>query len=192
MAVELWPVNKETLTKYYTIPSSFEVVSILDVKVIDDGFKGMNLREKKVAKPYVKNYDENENPFRWLDYNTSNWMMFVVKYDEKPVGGLTMACKTPELRMLNGRDNLADVWDLRVHPDFKRRGIGTKLFSRAIAWCREQGYKQLCVETQNVNVPACRFYLKQGCVLGGINRYWYYDSPAVADEVQFVWFMDLS
>jgi GNAT superfamily N-acetyltransferase len=117
--------------------------------------------------------------------------MFMVQSGERPVGGLTVAGKTPELRMLNGRDNLADVWDLRVHPDFRRQGVGTKLFTRAIEWSRCQGYKQLCVETQNVNVPACRFYLKQGCVLGGINRYWYYDFPGQANEVQFVWFMDL-
>jgi ribosomal protein S18 acetylase RimI-like enzyme len=166
-------------------------VSILNAKVIDDGFKGMTFREEKIARPYVKNYDENEKPFRWLNFNTSNWVMFVIQSGERPVGGLTMVCKTPEIRMLNGRDDLADVWDIRVHPDYKRRSIGTKLFTRAIEWSRDKGYKQLCVETQNVNVPACRFYRKQGCVLGGINRYAYYDNAALKDEAQLIWFMDL-
>ena len=45
------------------------------------------------------------------------------------------------------------------------------------------------VETQNVNVPACRFYARQGCVLGAINRFAYPDLP---DEVQLLWYKTLS
>jgi hypothetical protein len=43
-------------------------------------------------------------------------------------------------------------------------------------------------ETQNNNVSACRFYAKQGCVLGGINRYAYPDHP---DEAQLLWYKEI-
>ena len=33
------------------------------------------------------------------------------------------------------------------------------------------------VVTQNINVPACRFYMKQGCVPGAIDRFAYPDFP---------------
>jgi len=191
MRVETWAVNQETLKRYFTIPSIFEVDSVLDVKIQDDGLKGVTFKERKITKPYIKNYDENENPLRWLNFNTTNWIIFTVQSGEKLVGGLTMVCKTPEIRMLNGRSDLADVWDIRVQPDLKRTGIGTKLFARAIEWSRSQGYRQLCVETQNVNMPACRFYLKQGCTLGAINRFAYRGDPVAAEEVQLIWFMDL-
>ena len=190
MEIKILPVNRGTLAGYSTIPSYVEVNSTLDVKTLE-GFGGITFSEKKVKKPYLKNYDEHGEPFSWLNFNTSNWVMFIMQDGERPAGGLTMACKTPELRILSGRDDLADIWDIRVRPDLKRQGIGTNLFTRAIEWCRSEGYKQLCVETQNVNVPACRFYLKQGCNLGVINRYAYRAAPAIAEEVQFIWFMDL-
>jgi ribosomal protein S18 acetylase RimI-like enzyme len=191
MEIEILPVNKKTLDRYCVIPSYFEVNSILEVEVLADGFKGMKFKEKKVARPYTKNYDTEGEPFSWLNFNTSNWVAFLVSEGESLVGGLTVACRTPELRMLNGRDDLADVWDIRVHPDYKRKGFGARLFQEAVAWSRNKGFKQLCVETQNVNVRACRFYLKQGCRLGAINRFAYYSSPKERDEVQFIWFMDL-
>jgi GNAT superfamily N-acetyltransferase len=190
MEIKMLPVNKGTLAVYSTIPSYVEVNTTLDIKTLE-GFGGITFHEKKVRNPYLKNYDEHGEPFSWLNFNTSKWVMFIMQDGERPVGGLTLACKTPEIRMLNGRDDLADIWDIRVHPDFKRQGIGTKLFTRAVDWSRNEGYKQLCVETQNVNVSACRFYLNQGCVLGGINRYAYSATPTVAGEVQLIWFMDL-
>jgi GNAT superfamily N-acetyltransferase len=167
------------------------VRSRLDVEIINDGFGGIVFKEEKVARPYKKYYGETAEPLTWMQFNTAHWVIFIVNEGDTPVGGITIACKTPELRMLNGRDDLADVWDIRVHPDFRHRGIGTKLFQKAIAWSRKNGYRQLCVETQNVNVNACHFYLKQGCKLGAINRFAYRGDPMLAEEVQLIWFMDL-
>ena len=73
--------------------------------------------------------------------------------------------------MLNGRSDLGVLWDIRVHPDSRHCGIGTRLFEYAAAWLRERGGVLMKVETQNVNVPACRFYAKQECLLGEVNRY---------------------
>ncbi len=191
MEIKTLPVNKATLDKYCLIPSYFEVDSVLNVDVLNDGFKGMKFKEEKVARPYRKNYDTEGEPFFWLNFNTGNWVAFLGYEGAALVGGLTVACKTPELRMLNGRDDLADVWDIRIHPDYKHQGFGTKLFQEAVAWSRSRSFKQLCVETQNINVRACRFYLKQGCRLGAINRFAYYSNPKERDEVQLIWFMDL-
>jgi GNAT superfamily N-acetyltransferase len=191
MKIEILPVNKETLDRYCVIPSYFEVDSMLDVEVLGDGFQGMKFKEKKFVRPYTKNYDTEGEPFSWLKFNTSSWVTLLATEDKAVIGGLTLASKTPELRMLNGRDDLADVWDIRVQPELKRKGIGTGLFTRAIEWSRNKGFRQLCVETQNLNVRACRFYLKQGCRLGAINRFAYYPHPQVKNEVQLIWFLDL-
>jgi ribosomal protein S18 acetylase RimI-like enzyme len=48
-----------------------------------------------------------------------------------------------------------------------------------------KGCVRLEVETQNVNVPACRFYAQLGCELGAIRRHAYAELP---DEVQLVWY----
>jgi GNAT superfamily N-acetyltransferase len=189
--VEMLPVNKKTLTEYCAIPSFFVVDSFFEAEIQGEGFGGITFCERKVKKPFTKYYGEREEPLTWLRFDTTNWVIFIVRNGDAAVGGLTLACKTPEIRILNGRDDLADVWDIRVHPDYRHRGIGTVLFQKAIDWSRGKSYRQLCVETQNVNVHACRFYVKQGCRLGAINRYAYYTSPEDMDEVQLIWFLNL-
>jgi GNAT superfamily N-acetyltransferase len=192
LEIRMFPVDEATLVKYHQVPSSLEVRTKFEVEVLDSAFGGMTLREKPVETPYVKNYEDNPNPISWYqDFHTNNWVLFLATQGKLIAGGLTIACQTPELRILNGRDDLACVWDLRVRPEYKHQGIGSVLFKNAVAWSKNNGFKQLCVETQNVNVPACRFYLKQGCTLGGINRYAYYGEPALAGEVQLIWYLDL-
>jgi len=43
--------------------------------------------------------------------------------------------------------------------------------------------------TQHINVAACRFYERQGCVLEGVNHFAYRERP---DEIQLLWYKDLS
>jgi ribosomal protein S18 acetylase RimI-like enzyme len=93
--------------------------------------------------------------------------------------------------MLAGRKDLAVLWDLRVHPEFRRRGIGARLFLAAAAWARERDCVQLDVETQNVNVPACRFYRRSGCRLSRIDRFAYWPDRACRQEILLVWSLEL-
>ena len=90
--------------------------------------------------------------------------------------------------MLENRSDLAVVWDIRVSPDLRGRGIGAALFDSAEKWAETQGCRQLKVETQNINVAACRFYASQGCSLGAIHRFAY---PELPDEVQLLWYKTL-
>lgn len=195
MKIIIKPVNEETLVEYSRIPVSFEVKSVLDVELLQEGLGGMVFRERKLDSPYMKHYGEPDEPTTWSkDFNTTNWVLLFSQKGEKSVGGLAVACQNPEIidnRILKGIDDLAVVWDIRVHPDYRQQGIGTKLFQEAVEWARNKGYKQLCVETQNINIPACKFYIKQGCRLGGINRYAYYHDPSLSEEIQFNWYMDL-
>lgn len=187
--IESFPCVPEVLKKYHEIPSWVEVRSKLEAEVVDEGLGGMVLRERSVGSPYVKNYEDTGRPVSWIkDFNAENWVVFLAAEGLKTIGGLTIACRTPEVRMLNGRDDLACVWDIRVRPEYKYQGIGTELFKKAMKWSRDNGFKQLCVETQNVNIPACRFYLKLGCKLGAVNCYAYPEHP---EETQLIWFMDL-
>jgi len=65
------------------------------------------------------------------------------------------------------------------------------LFQNTADWARRHGCKRLKIETQNVNVPACRFYVRQGCELGIIHRYGYVGHPQVEHEVMLVWYFSL-
>jgi GNAT superfamily N-acetyltransferase len=66
--------------------------------------------------------------------------------------------------------------------------VGTALFDAVEDWARARSCEMLKVETQNINVPACRFYARMGCTLGAIHRYAYPDLPG---EAQLLWYRTL-
>jgi len=99
------------------------------------------------------------------------------------------AYRSPGVHMLDGRDDMTVLWDLRVQPDSRRKRFGSMLFQHAVGWARERKCRHFKVETQNVNVRACRFYAAQGCYLGGIQRH-VYPEP-VSHETMLLWYLDL-
>ena len=193
MKISTLPVNIESLAEYSTIPSRFEVKSRLSVEVLNDGFGGVALNEEVVSPTYIKDYDvmDGEGPTRWVrDFDTANWVMFLAREGNLTIGGATVAFRTPGVFMLGGRDDIAVVWDIRVNPAYRRSRIGSSLFKEAVKWAKERGCKYLKVETQNVNIPACRFYISQGCQLGEINRF-AYTNPRLVNEVMLVWYREI-
>jgi streptothricin acetyltransferase len=156
---------------------------------------GIRLHEVRIEEAYTKDYDDYEEggPEHWPEiFDVSNWGFFIAFDGVRPVGGAVVVTRTPGVRILRGRTDLAVLWDIRVHRDLRRKGIGTDIFNHAAGWARAQGCRQLKIETQNVNVPACRFYKKQGCLLGEIDRYAYVGHAQVAHEVMLIWYLDLS
>ena len=58
------------------------------------------------------------------------------------------------------------------------------LFRAAEDWARARHCVELKVETQNINVPACRFYAQQRCTLKSVRFDAYPDLP---NEIQLLW-----
>ncbi len=190
MTVEIIEESCAALPEYEKVPIAFRVESHFLVVPIDNGLGGLKFVEQPVVS-YIKDYDANENerPTQWPKrFDISQWGIFSAFNGAKRVGGAAVAWKTPELNMLEGHEDLVCLWDLRVHPDYRNERIGHQLFTRALAWSRERSCGRFKVETQNINVPACRFYARQGCELGGINRYAY---DAIMNEIQLLWYRDI-
>ena len=191
MTIELTEEPMTALADYARVPMSFTVDRVLDVTDRDDGQGRFALSERRLAIPYQKDYDgiAGEGPLQWARrFDLSNWTLFTARVARHIVGGATVAFDTPGLAMLEGRRDLALLWDIRVAPDARRKGVGTALFERVEAWAQLHGCRQLKIETQNINVPACRFYERQGCQLRAIDRAAY---PELPEEIQLVWYKDL-
>ena len=191
MAIEIVQQSTEILAGYGDIPISFTVDSRYYVHAIDGGVGGWKLTEEPVQLPYVKHYDteKDDRVESWSRrWDISNWALFEALDDGVPVGGAVVARDTPGVYMLEGRPDLAVLWDIRIRPDYRRRGIGSRLFQRAAEWARGKGSHQLKIETQNINVAACQFYASQGCYLGAIHPGIYESLP---EEVQLLWYMNL-
>ena len=118
----------------------------------------------------------------------SHWGIFAAFINEQRVGSAVVAHNSPGIHMLEGREDLAVLWDLRVHPSVRRSGVGTRLLDRAVQFARASGCSFLKVESQNTNPAACRFYAKRGLHLGGVRRGVY---PQYPDEVQLLWYLNL-
>ena len=180
------------LSEHATIPIAFVVDQILEVRLLDGGLGGMALTQTAVTDPYVKDYDalEGAGPQRWPGrFDVSNWGLIGARRDGASVGGAVIATRTPGLHMLGGRDDIAVLWDIRVSPRERGEGIGSALFRAAGDWAGARGVRWLKIETQNVNVPACRFYQKMGCTLGAIDRFAY---PGLPAEVRLLWWKALA
>ena len=175
--------------QYDRIPMLAHVSSYYRIDKADRGLGGFTLVETPVT-PYVRDMSiyevaaEYENQF-----DITNWAIFMASDGEKAVGGITVVSRTAEVDMLSGRDDLAVLWDIRVDDDYKRQGVGQALFDIAVRWSREQGLTQMKIECQNINIPACKFYHKQGAVLSAIDEYAYYNDTEFRHEVQFMWYL---
>jgi len=55
-------------------------------------------------------------------------------------------------------EGTGEIRRLRVHPDFRRRGIGTALVETAIRFCREQNYLKVTLDTFMERDPAIRLF----------------------------------
>lgn len=190
MTVEIREETADALPGYARVPIAFWVKSRFHVEPVLGGLGGLTLVEESVT-PYVKDYDAmtGEGPTVWAKrWDIANWGILTAFDGGQRVGGAAVAWRTEGLNMLAGREDLVVLWDLRVHPELRGKGVGTLLFTHALAWARERQCRELVVETQNINVPACRFYARQGCRLGAINQYAYGD---MSDETQLLWYKNV-
>ena len=183
------PVSR--LNEYASIPIAFEVRTILEPALVQNGLSGIQFAERSVPF-YMKDYDSLGSPLTWpMEFDISNWGIFLALDADAPVGGAALAWNTAGVDMLEDRRDLSVLWDIRVLPGLRGQGTGRALFEYAAAWSRARGCRQMKIETQNINVNACRFYAAMGAELGDIRRFAYHTQPALAHEVQLNWYFAL-
>jgi GNAT superfamily N-acetyltransferase len=181
----------ERLSEHAQISIAFLVERIFVVSSPNSGLGGIRLTEATVEKPWAKDYDaiKGEGPTRWAKrFDVSNWGLLGAYEAERRIGGAVIAFNTAEIQMIERQRDIAVLWDLRVQPDRRSAGVGSALFRAAETWSKRRGCRVLKIETQNTNVPACRFYARMGCTLGAINQFAYPDLP---DETQLLWLKQL-
>lgn len=118
------------------------------------------LKEDLFDKPYQKTYpDEKYDPQTYID--DDDQVAYIAILDKKCIGSI---------RVSKRWNNNAFIDDLLVDRNYRRKGIGSSLMDKAVAWSKEKGLNGVSLETQNNNLLACRFYLKYGFKLGGMDQ----------------------
>ena len=178
----------DVLKEYGRISIAFEVSTEYKIELLNKGLGGMVFHEVKIEQPYIVDFDDEGSPEGWLDrFDLKNWCVISAYEKGERVGGAVVAYDTPNVRVLEGRTDIAVLWDIRVNQEYRRKGVGREIFSKALEWARSKDCKQFKIETQNNNVNACKFYMRQGATLGSIQRYAYFDKP---NETGLFWYIN--
>lgn len=82
------------------------------------------------------------------------------------------------------------IEDLAVDSECRRLGVGKKLMDSAVSWCREHRLNIITLETQDNNLQACRFYIKYGFMLCGVDTK-LYALTEYEDEAALYFYMKL-
>jgi GNAT superfamily N-acetyltransferase len=190
--VTISQVGPEKLTEYATVPIVATASSIFDVH--EKNGVEIELREQSIDGQIHKDYDKlpEGGPLDWArSFDLNRWNFWLARDRDTLVGAAAVACHSPSIHLLAGRSDTAALWDIRVHPAAQRRGVGRTLFDTAANWAKSQGCRLLIVETQNVNVAACKFYRAMGCKLRQLDRHAYRQHPEIANEIQLIWELKL-
>lgn len=189
MSVHVVREPPSTLAAYARVPIAFVASSILETSQNADG--SFMLSERRHAHR-VKNYDElpGEGPESWpRRFDISGWTFFAAYLDDERVGGAAVVIRSSEVEMLDRRDDLALLWDIRVAPAVRGQGVGSALMHAAESFAAASGCVELKVETQDINVPACRFYQRHGFGLRAAVPGAY---PEFPEETMLLWYKRLS
>jgi GNAT superfamily N-acetyltransferase len=106
-----------------------------------------------------------QNTFSWGDYVAQVWdtwladargQLLVGQFNRQPVGLLHLAFLDSGVAWMEG---------MRVHPDFRRQGVGSALDAAARTHARERGAAVTRLVTSVKNIPAQKTLAKEGYAL---------------------------
>jgi len=70
---------------------------------------------------------------------------------------------------------MADVHNIAIHVDFRRRGIARLLLTKVLLAARQQSLTRVTLEVRKSNLPAQKLYESLGFVASGLRKGYYSD-----------------
>jgi DNA-binding MarR family transcriptional regulator/ribosomal protein S18 acetylase RimI-like enzyme len=86
-------------------------------------------------------------------YNSGKDRVFLATYQDQIIGAVAILASSRHLAQLR--------WFL-VHPDFRGLGLGKRLLTNAINFCREKNYQTVYLMTTSMQTTAAELYKKAG------------------------------
>lgn len=132
--------------------------------------------EELFSEPYDKQYDNEEIG---IDYvNEFGKAVFFYYEDNECIG---------RIRLRSNWNGYGLIENISVVKKWRRKGIGLKLLSQGVEWARNNNCAGLMLETQDVNVSACRFYAKNNFIIGAVDTM-LYSNFETAKEKAIIWY----
>lgn len=162
---------------------TFRSLEQTDIPIMDAAIKVLGWNSP--AKPFQKYLEEQSTGARivWVVYNEDTFVGYVTLKLESEYSQFSLQC-------------IPEINDLNVLPEFRRRGIASKLLELAENEALKRGYEQigLGVGLYSDYGPAQRLYVKRGYVPDGHgitykNKELGYGDTAVIDDDLALWFI---
>ncbi|MBB5181540.1 GNAT superfamily N-acetyltransferase [Planomicrobium koreense] len=91
-----------------------------------------------------------------------------------------------QIRLVRDWNRFAYIENIAVCKSFRKSGIGRMLMEVAETWALDKSLIGLSLEAQNDNVIACRFYEREGFVLGGADTIKQLANPHI--DITLYWY----
>ncbi|MCA0151098.1 GNAT family N-acetyltransferase [Rossellomorea vietnamensis] len=114
-----------------------------------------------------KLFDETKD-IRFPD-DKLDWSQYISSEDK----ALFLAYKNNEcigqIRVVKDWNRFCYIENIATKKEYRGSGVGKLLLNKAEDWAKQRGLIGMSLEAQDDNLGACRFYLKQGFILGGVD-----------------------
>ncbi len=190
--VEVRAVEMSDAPGLHSLDYSFETDRVYTLHVLrnfeqDDGLASLagqpafafELRETLVDLPLYKDYRAYQRSLEAVEARLAGAQGGYVALADGQVAGVI-------LLNIEAWRSVTRIEDIIVGRLFRRYGIGTLLLNCAADWARNHGCHAILLETQNINYPAIRFYLRNGLEVWGISQHFY---PPGSEEHEVAIFM---
>lgn len=175
MKITVQEINQDNELDFGEPDSSFTVSSRLVLNA-ENGRISYTIMD---IPPYTKDYGRRRTDF--AEFADSTDQTAVIAYLNGEVAG--------QLMLRDDWTKYALIHDLAVDPKHRRQGVGRALIRRAVDWAQAAGFPGLTLETQDINVPACRLYESCGFQLCGFDTQLYKGQNPPLDEVALFWYL---
>jgi len=137
--------------------------------------------EELYSNPYEKKYDDED--IIHYDYqkyaNDNDYAIYFYYCDSKCVG---------QIILHSNWNKYSFIEDISVLRDYRGKGIGRALINTAIEWAKQNNLCGLMLETQDINLLACRFYNNLGMKIGAVDNMLYANFPTCEEKAIF-WYL---
>lgn len=138
--------------------------------------------EQLFDKPFQKAYEDDFSLSDYLDFLSRPRRAVLLFLD---ADGTCLG----RARVRANWNKYAFLEDIAVRAFARKKGVGAALFQAVCLWAKQEGLCGVTLETQDVNLYACRFYQKMGMALGCADTFLYANFPETKSELALFWYL---
>ncbi|MGD7045841.1 GNAT family N-acetyltransferase [Jeotgalibacillus proteolyticus] len=154
--ITIFPLQNELIKDINNTNDSFKVFGKI-VPIFQSG--KWSFEEKLFNETQEIRFPDDQ--LDWSQYiNQEDKALFLAYKDTKSIG---------QIRITKDWNHFCYIENIAVKKEFRGYGIGKLLLSKAEEWAKQRDLIGMSLETQDDNLGACRFYVIQGFLLGGVD-----------------------